>query len=157
MTDSVLKNIPSFPLNGEVLEHDTMRATIRQMKRAKINISSFAIVQFLQGAALYYEQLHEKNKLEKVSITETKLLTVLYMSAPISTVTPLTINREELIALRKWLETRMRHCEIERDERNPKFSPDTYIGQKLLLLDIRELLLGEIIEDGNTKKFQSHE
>ena len=64
----------------------------------------------------------------------------------------LTVTRGEVKTMRSWLETRMSHCEMERENRtttkngHPKFNPDTYIGQKLLLLDLRELLLGDIVD-----------
>ena len=64
----------------------------------------------------------------------------------------LAVDRQDLFILRKWLEVRMLHCEMERDTRSDKFNPDTYIGQKLLLLDLRELLLGEAV-DSLKKKY----
>lgn len=68
-----------------------------------------------------------------------------------------TFNRAEVEMMRSYVEARLTHCEAEREEdatreietSNNKsgFNPDTYISMKLLLLDIREWLIGEVIED----------
>jgi hypothetical protein len=62
------------------------------------------------------------------------------------------LRRSELFILIKWLKLRMTHCEMERDQRVchsdtelPKFDPDTYIGQKLLLLELLDLAMGTIV------------
>ena len=57
----------------------------------------------------------------------------------------LKLDWRELSVLRHYLTLRMKHCEKERDERSDKFNIDSYISMKFLLLDIRELLLGQVL------------
>lgn len=77
------------------------------------------------------------------------------------------LTRDEVKDLKLFLESRMANCEKERDERVKrttyksvpgvtaeelstevdKFNADTYISQKMLLIELREWLLGEETEE----------
>ena len=113
-----------------------------------ISLNGFAICQFLEGAELISKtkQSFSNREVELILLMSKKII-VLQNNLPAE----IEITYNDLISLRKWLEARMLHCEKERDERTelpngyPKFNPDTYIGQKHLLLDIRELMIGEVI------------
>jgi hypothetical protein len=61
----------------------------------------------------------------------------------------ISLERSQVETLKKMLEARMLHCEKERDNRQEDFNPDTYISQKLLLLDIREWLMAYSVQIGN--------
>ena len=50
----------------------------------------------------------------------------------------------------------MKHCEEERDARDDKFNPDSYISMKLLLLDIKSWLMGSIIGDATEYNEDKH-
>lgn len=131
---------------------DNMSCRVRRFRSGIIALTGFAVAQFLEGAELY------TNTVKNVYYQDVQLLlrlskTIMLFQHTKATEIPVTYR--ELAVLRTWLELRMQHCEKERDERtlspfgdgtNLKFNSDTYIGQKLLLLDLRELMLGEIIE-----------
>lgn len=64
----------------------------------------------------------------------------------------ISLQRDQVEILRILLEARMTHCEHERDSKDEevkrRFNVETYISQKLLLLDIREWLTCYSIELG---------
>lgn len=116
-------------------------------------MNGFAITQFLEGAELVVAD----TTITMMKSKSVQLILRLAKSIPMilhEEVVNINVDRKDLQNLRTWLELRMAHCEKEREERivipgttQQKFNPDTYIGQKLLLLDLRELLMGEIIEE----------
>lgn len=142
--------------NMEVISCDNHTKTInvRLLVNATIRFNGFAIAQFIEGADLILTSSKCFN-----AVILAKLIIKLMRSLNAEMV----FSYEELCILRSWLEARMHHCEKERDELIPspmtrpqrekseyvhtalKFNADTYIGQKFLLLDLRELLLGEIL------------
>jgi len=144
--DIVLEHIPTQSLVVKSRKDSESRENIRMFTQGIIKFSMFAIVQFLEGFEL---QVRDSTL---IYIPKEHVLLGIKLSKIIVIVTSgqehaeIEISREELKTLRVWLEMRMQHCEKERDKRSKNFNPDTYIGQKFLLLDIRELLLGEIID-----------
>jgi hypothetical protein len=136
------QNIPSGSLVVLESERKPMRATVSLLYTAVLRLSIFAYIQLFEGASIHLLQQKVVDK------TQLRFLLDLMRAASSDSV-QVTVSYAELITLRDWLQMRMAHCELERDERSDKFNPDTYIGQKLLLLDIRELLLGEILSNGN--------
>ena len=151
----IMKELLNIPANSlQVLSFDKKeeRVTMSFFFDGEIKLSGFAMMQFLHGAKLELEGTEKeltRNELELWFKLSAKLLPVGKLDEVI-----LKVNRQDLFILRKWLEVRMLHCEMERDTRSDKFNPDTYIGQKLLLLDLRELLLGEVVDFSiNKKKF----
>jgi len=125
---------------------------VRQFHNGIIALTGFAIIQFLEGADIMaHDELYTA-----INSKDVQLMLLLAKSLPMLQVEPVVnieVTYRDLKTLRSWLELRMDHCEKERDQRTPapwnknkqKFNPDTYIGQKLLLLDLRELILGEVI------------
>ena len=145
-------NVPSDSLTVSRKETVKMKATVRMFQSGTIFLNGFAISQFLEGFSLLVPSY------SKVSVLAEHTSLSLKITKGIATAIQLgkaeyEVSYSEVKILKEWLEARMRHCEKERDERVTwphdrdalKFNPDTYIGQKLLLLDLKELLLGEII------------
>ena len=151
-TNEKMVNVPTNSLTVSHKETVKMRATVRMFQSGTIFLNGFAISQFLEGFELLVphhskiEVLKEHTKLS-LKIAKGIAATIQLGKAEYPVV------YSEVKILKEWLEARMRHCEQERDNRTTwphngelKFNPDTYIGQKLLLLDLRELLIGEIID-----------
>jgi hypothetical protein len=67
--------------------------------------------------------------------------------------TSLDLTREEVGHLVEWIDARMKHCEKERDERathpcgTAKFNSDTYITMKFLLIDLKQWLSLQAVDD----------
>ncbi|MHA2180099.1 MAG: hypothetical protein ACXAAH_01610 [Promethearchaeota archaeon] len=67
--------------------------------------------------------------------------------------TSVELNRDEVNTLMEWIDARMQHCEKERDERathpcgTAKFNSDTYITMKLLLIDLKQWLSLQAVDD----------
>lgn len=147
-----LLNIPANSLQVLSSNKKEERVTMSFFFEGEIKLSGFAMMQFLHGAKLELEGTEKqltRNELELWFKLSTNLLPIGRSSEA-----AIKVDRQDLFILRKWLEARMLHCEKERDERSDNFNPDTYIGQKLLLIDLRELLLGEVVDFSiNKKKF----
>lgn len=118
------------------------------VETAMLAINGFAMIQFIEGCNLRCKQI------DVMLTSEVELLIKLiktFQNRDEDHLIEVTYN--EIVYLRQWIEVRMAHCEKERDQRIPsshdpnilKFNPDTYIGMKFLLLDLRELLLGQIL------------
>lgn len=144
-----MANVPANSLVTVSAEKNEKNVNVLLFQEGIIKLSGFAIMQFLEGAELLYN-----DSPNMVTHREIKLVLKLSkkMIAHHELFMEVQVSYEDLKILRSWLEVRMAHCERERDERTlipgidaPKFNPDTYIGQKLLLMDLRELMLGEII------------
>jgi hypothetical protein len=142
-----LNNIPTEGFVSIDNQTTTTTAVVRQNVKGYFKLSLFAIAQFINGANLYAFVRNDS----KVSGKEMHLLSRLALLALNAGndgfETSLGLDREEVTILKNLLTIRMQHCEKERDERSENFNPDTYIGQKLLLLDIREWLMCDVIED----------
>jgi len=148
---SELKNIPTNALVVVGSSFDIKSCKIKQFTNGIIALTGFAICQFLEGAELI------ANKPSGCFRSETLLILRLAKSMGTLNHVPaveITVDYRDLTHLRSWLEARMQHCEQERDARtlspsgdgtHLKFNADTYIGMKLLLLDLRELMLGELV------------
>ena len=135
-----VKYLPIHNVDVKDAQCCTVARTVKTMTEVKMLLSQFACVQFIEGADLWYND-HSVN-----TATEPKLLIKLSRHlGENDMMTIITLTAGEIALLRNWLITRMFHCEKEREERSEKFNADTYIGQKHLLLDLRELLMGEII------------
>lgn len=155
--ENTLVNIPTNTMVSQYNETEEAVVRVSQNIRGSFRLDEFAARQFLAGARLFTNEPETVNTdvmLLSLDIAEHLYDIREYDDAQI------TLNREQVKTLKMWLEIRMAHCERERDERitrndgyvpvehnDMKFNPDTYIGQKHLLLDIREWLIGEIIED----------
>lgn len=156
--ENVYLNIPVSNIVASDVERTKTRATVELLQSAKLMIPLFSIIQFMQGAEIW---LGEQKGTIHVHLM--RLFVKLANSLPnvgndMTKSMQFGLSYDELCTLRIWLELRMKHCEEERDQRIPaidkdgfpipgvyKFNPDSYIAMKLLLLDIRELMLGNII------------
>lgn len=139
---------PVFKVYQDSVTTEQNRCTVKQNKEATMSICAFTLIQFILGAG----HMVKDHKLDEVVETTSMYHLLAKLSAMLIEVRSdpeprvIKLDRFEVKIIKYWLEARMQHCERERDERSPKFNPDTYISQKLLLIDIREWLLGEIIE-----------
>ena len=145
----------NIPTNSLVLidkKTETTTCQIRKFYSGTISLTGFAISQFMEGAEIEAND----EMLTTINSKAVQLILRLAKLIPILQAEPVVridVKYTDLVHLRRWLELRMQHCEQECDQRTPalwnpeqqKFNPDTYIGQKLLLLDLRELMIGEII------------
>lgn len=151
-TNEKMVHIPSDSLIVSNKETISIKANVKMFQSGTIFLNGFAIVQFLEGFELLVQSY------SSISILKEHTNLSLKIAKGIATAIQLgkaeyQVSYSEVQTLKEWLEARMHHCEQERDNRTAwphdrdalKFNPDTYIGQKLLLLDLKELLLGEII------------
>lgn len=125
------------------VQNSTKKALIGTVTTASLKLSNFHILMFLYGAKIYVDNLKE-------STVDREILS-LYMSlnerlVENNEIVDFVFSAKQLKFLHDFLVERINHCEKERDERSSRFNPDTYIGMKLMLLDIKQLMLGEIIE-----------
>lgn len=150
------KQFENIPASGFTVMHQSTRffkAVINAFEEGAITLSKFSIIQLLEGAEIdpdinpekvvsvtvfkAYQKLNNKFRRSLVDNSDEQLL---------------QIDRQELNIFIKWLRIRMHHCEVERDTRvvdefdNPKFNPDTYIGQKLLLMELLNLAMGDVVD-----------
>lgn len=138
MNEKVFHNIPANSIKVVDSRGVKEKREIHFMTNVTLLLNGFALIQLIKGAALSFAIDISKSNV----LLYTRLVDALIELN--DNAATLELERTEVITFKLWLELRMRHCEEERDARNPKFNPDTYIGQKLLLLDLRELLLGEL-------------
>lgn len=151
-TNEKMVNVPSNSLTVSHKETVKMRARVRMFQSGTIFLSDFAIAQFLEGFELYVKDDTRINIPKEMIVLSLKIAKGIAAAIQLGKA-KYEFTYSEVKILKEWLEARMRHCEQERDKRVTwphdrdalKFNPDTYIGQKLLLLDLKELLLGEII------------
>ena len=143
------KNIPEVALEVVKSEKRNYKAIVNLSQNFSIRFNAFCLFQFMLGYRLL-ETDPLKSQLDLYhKIVDALLVTIHSEAREIyepNHVTDLELSRDELQMLIKFLLARMKHCEKERDERSEKFSPDTYIAQKLLLIELKEIMLGEIVE-----------
>lgn len=154
------QNIPASGFS--VLNQSTERAILRveAFKEGTITLSPFAVGQILEGAE-YMPELADsetRNIARSVFHIYVKLNSAFRRMQfnAVPSKMEFEITRRELLVLIQWLRYRMTHCELERDVRttfvghdgqeHEKFNADTYIGQKLLLLELVELAMGTIVD-----------
>jgi hypothetical protein len=125
------------------VQNSVKSAVIKLVTSANLKLSTFHVLMFLYGAKLHVESL-QQNMIDKDILS-------LYMSLNEAIVENVPekefeFTSNQLRFLEQFLISRLNHCERERDAQNNKFNPDTYISMKLMLLDIKQLMLGEILE-----------
>lgn len=130
------ENIPATGFSATDNETETKSILMQRNANGAFTFSDEAIYAFMRGA----EQIALNQ--DRVPAQDMRLIIGLSLHKP-EPGRVIRLSREQVLTLRKFLETRITHCEKERDERSDKFSPDTYIMMKHLLLDLREWLLGE--------------
>lgn len=143
----VTQNIPAtgYSVSNQSGLHDRLMVSI--FTQGDFTFSAFAIKQLIQGYEQHMEDVFGYTQSTAIIKTQVKLATKLAIYGLSDQATTIPLKREEVGVLRLWLETRMKHCEEQRDIRDDTFNADTYIAQKFLLLDLREFLAGEIISD----------
>lgn len=138
-----------------------------------ITLSKFSIMQLIAGVAEFTSGTMIQ---AEIAIMLSKLFNAVMDDTNIGIGHNIEFNvtRNDVVMLRQWLEQRMRHCELEREQENQtytewintnsnsihmdkeqpirNFNPDTYIGMKLLLIELREWLLGEEVIDEKLQK-----
>lgn len=126
------QNIPDhrFTVQNDLQEMKTITCEISVS--AEFIFNQFAAVQFIMGSSNV--------------IVEPRLMELLLNAAmvPNGHVTA-SYTRADIMKLVELLQSRMRHCEYERDNGSERFNPDTYIAQKMLLLDLKEWLYLNVI------------
>jgi hypothetical protein len=135
-----LKRIEENSIKSYDTKTSSYEAIVNQAEAGRFSLTLFACIQVIAGA-----EFIEVFQNAKQNIAITRLLGKLSIYAINLTGTdePLQVEleRSEVEHMKTLLEARMRHCEIERDQQSSNFNADTYISQKLLLLDIREWLM----------------
>lgn len=168
--------------NGETTEEKVLMLITQT---AEITLSAFAIKQLIAGAQIWLKNDSAKHIKHGITYDMFDMFTRLsfYIAqhaenkeAAKSMV--LSVNRDDVLQLRYWLEARMLHCENERIAENTaieqwnerfnhymentrrdedearefagtepqrNFNPDSYITMKLLLIELREWLLGTTV------------
>lgn len=156
-----LQNIPEHGF--KVVEQSTERTRIlvEAFTAGIIALSPFSIIQILEGA----EHLPEVQDSSRSMISKSFFKVYVKLNSAFRNIqlnqapdgAEFAIDRAELMIMIKLLKARMNHCELERDQRimykddkgndlRPRFNPDTYIGQKLLLLELLDLVMGTIVD-----------
>lgn len=140
------KNIPQtgFISSDVVTKTQTALTTFNQS--AYLSFSLFSIIQMLFGAKSTVDSV-EGNTISKQLVLIYMKLNECFMIANAEHSAEITIQlqREEVELLLQFVLSRMVHCEKERDEQSSKFNPDTYIGMKILVLELKEWLMGSVI------------
>lgn len=138
--DSKFQNLQvnNFQCSGQ---YETESGVVLASRRTEgvIQLTQFALLQLINGA-----EVSEKVDHKLVA----KLAIKLYIHTNgAGDAIEFHVTRSEVEQMKTMIESRMAHCELERDQRDDKFNPDTYIQQKFLLLDIREWLTITAIGD----------
>ena len=140
-----MKNIPSTNFKANDTVSKATKAIIQQNVSSILDLSRFSITQLIYGAK--NEILQNEGSVERNAVLLYMILNEKFFESAMDTdILILEVERNQVIIMRKWIEARLAHCEKERDDRNPRFNPDTYIHLKMLLLDIREWLSGDVLE-----------
>jgi hypothetical protein len=127
-------------MNTQTTEY---HAIVSQPISGTFRLTQFAYWQVIAGGKcfLHFSDELKAHSMENIiNVLSTLSLEVMTAGDDVH-VHEIELLRGEVEIMRGLLEARMRHCEHERDQMSNKFNPDTYISQKLLLLDIREWLI----------------
>ena len=146
-TTNEFKNIPQGLVGTDGIVREDKHVSVSFFQEGYLTLTNFAVLQLVHGALLIENPSdHLRGKFTPAFTVLSKLTACLLPVSGEPTNGPcvISVSRAELLHLKTFLELRMKHCEKESDERSERFNPDSYIAQKLLLIDIRELLLGDI-------------
>lgn len=173
-TEAITSNIPATGFAAIDVVHSKKHVLAEFNESARFTLSHFSLLQLLHGHPLTAQDRRMETLLAGEVLR--KIAFYALEGEKDGEIKTVELHRKEVQLLRNWLEARMKHCEEERDSRatihdgpgvkvvghidleNPslgaqpvsdavlKFNPDTYIAQKYLLLDIREWLLGDILD-----------
>jgi hypothetical protein len=143
---NTFENIPSTGFTSTNVETKSEYVRVENNVSDDIKLSTFSILQLIEGANA---SAKDKRTVDAVDVQVMSKLFTYAVSTGFNGAhqdTTIHVTRNEVKIMKKFIEARMSHCEQERDNRNDKFNPDTYIGQKLLLIELREWLLGSYTE-----------
>ena len=126
-------------------------ARVRHNTNAVLTLGEFGLMQLIKGLPSWFMENTPEDPMEKRCLD--LVITIAQCAEG-----KLHIRRDDVILLKGWLEARMTRCEEVRDNELAaiekgddkvefRFNQDTYISMKLMLLEMREWLLGEIIEE----------
>lgn len=134
------QNIPQtgFRLISSVQETKVAVTTFRVS--GIIELAKFSLVQVLEGIRVSQFAVIDVNLKSLIF----RLIDLIFMNPQTDTLQGIEITRAEVEQLVSYLKERLNHCEKERDEKSIKFNADTYIAQKMLLLELKDWLSGEI-------------
>lgn len=131
------------------------RANISLVESSNINLSLFDLEQIIMGADLYFSECFKKKGRVLLDINY-KVYTRLTVNFHLINTLPLDdqahgidfeFNRISIEIILNWLSVRIDHCTAEKEAKLEKFNPLTYVQQRELRLEIKELLQVAIIED----------
>lgn len=144
------------------LSWDQQRVTVKNMVECNFGLTPFEAIQIAKGAEYFTKEI-EGNQVSKATFNAFVKLSNYRFELDNENKHTVVVTRDELKQFKMFLELRMQHCEevrkkeIENNGRisleeceasasEERFNQDTYIGQKILLINIREALLGEVVE-----------
>lgn len=139
-------NIPKSGYNSLEPQFETKMLMVSLRTTDIIVLSTFSILQIICGLTHVQQAPENFSLLFKDPMKILRVAGLLFGAALAprradeGDLSKITVNREDVQIMLDLLKIRMAHCEKERDDRDPRFNPDTYIGQKLLLVDLREWL-----------------
>lgn len=151
-------NIPKSGFNSLMPEFETSTVVVQMRSKDRLSLSIFSIYQILAGLRLLQDYVKATAK-DHVSLRWlAEPFNILTISGKLfeaalgahaddvkshERVVEFDVERKEVKIMLELLQMRMAHCEKQRDDRDPMFNPDTYIGQKLLLIELKEWLMLE--------------
>jgi hypothetical protein len=147
-TSDKLQNIEENSFKVMDSKTKTYHAIVNQAVSGVFMLTTFACIQFLYGVQSSFFRPFQSNDLLLKTLSKITIYMIESQGIEDNS-SQIELTRDEVKVLKEFLEARMRHCEHERDTRSERFNPDTYISQKLLLLDLREWLMAVSIEISN--------
>lgn len=173
------KNIPESGFTSTKNEVTTTTVEVSMKISSTITLTIFSILQLIAGATYMTKWAGNPEAVKDIKALNPfnviSLIAKLFECAlaPVAKedeshkelryLVTLDILRGDVEIMLRLLEVRMKHCEEMRDsddlEVKCRFNPDTYIGQKLLLIDLREWLALSAIpaKKEDVKEFNSAE
>lgn len=146
------KNIPQTGFSSLSPEFKTEMVYVSMRSRDTITLSLFSVWQIISGLNNMVEVIaitgakHLGDKSIQIMQVAGKLFRAAMDHKTGASQVGIEVTRDDVKQMVELLNIRMMHCEKERDNGSERFNPDTYIGQKLLLIELREWLLLEAVE-----------
>lgn len=148
--------IPTTGFNDLAPETKTSAMIGNYRAKGLLTLSIFSILQMIAGLKVVEKEWeYLSKKLNMFSLKTFHLLTLsgkLYEAAIAPTfadevdIRKVDVSRDEVLMMVELIKLRLIHCEQQRANNDPTFNPDTYIGQKQLLLELLQWLMVDVIE-----------
>lgn len=151
-------NIPSTGYQSLQAETSTTTMLVQMRISGTITLSVFSILQIIAGGQSvsvisepFVRDYFKKHAFEVLAVLS-KLYTIAIgpRRADEGDVCQVDVLRGDVEVMMFLLKLRMEHCEREKDAGNPKFNAETYIGQKILLLELQSWLSFNGVEGMDT-------